>query len=132
MFGYSDYDRWDIASWLLALLLLCLASCAPEPVAAADTIPRAAIRYRGDLVRQAHLVWGLEAPVADFAGQIHQESAWRPEAESKFAGGLAQFTPDTARWICGAYPAITLSPGPSTEDAKRCDVFNPTWAVRAW
>lgn len=89
--------------------------------AAEPPIPREALRYRADLVRNARLVWGLGAPVATFAGQIHQESRWRNDARSAYADGLAQFTPDTARWISGAYPG-ELADG---------DPFNPAWAVRA-
>lgn len=84
-------------------------------------IPRDAYRHRADLTRAAHAVWGLDAPVATFAAQIHQESRWRANAMSpKGASGVAQFMPATAEWIGGAYSA--LGPG----DAK-----NPTWAMRA-
>lgn len=31
-------------------------------------------QYRRDLTRSARLVWGLDAPVATMAAQIHQES----------------------------------------------------------
>jgi soluble lytic murein transglycosylase-like protein len=66
-------------------------------------------------------VWGLDAPVAVFAAQIHQESRWRPAAKSKFASGLAQFTPDTAKWISGAYPKELGAANPG----------NPAWAIQA-
>lgn len=88
---------------------------------AAESIPHDASLYRSDLVRNARLVWGLDAPVATFAGQIHQESRWRPSAHSKFASGLAQFTPDTVNWIAGAYPATLGERAPT----------HPAWAVRA-
>ncbi|UZR27445.1 transglycosylase SLT domain-containing protein [Methylococcus mesophilus] len=104
------------------LLVLALVGCIPEPVQAADAIPHAAARYRGDLTRNARLIWGLEAPVATLAGQIHQESAWRATAQSKYAAGLAQFTPDTAKWICGAYPSL---------GDMGCDRMAPAWAIRA-
>lgn len=121
--------RWAV--WSALALVLLLASCVPD-VAHADSIPHAALRYRADLTRNARLIWGLDAPVATFAGQIHQESGWRPEAESKYAAGLAQFTPDTAKWICGAYPALSRGQGPEARDqGPACDVFNPAWAIRA-
>lgn len=121
-----------MALTLNLLLALILALLAPEPVHGADTIPHAALRYRADLTRNARLIWGLDAPVATFAGQIHQESGWRPDAESKYAAGLAQFTPDTAKWICGAYPALSRGQGPEAGgQGPACNVFNPAWAIRA-
>lgn len=87
---------------------------------AAGHIPPRAQQYRPILIKNARLFWGLEAPVATFAGQIHQESAWRPRAASQYASGLAQFTPATAKWI-------------ATMDAELAsqDVYNPAWAMRA-
>ncbi|NGI10110.1 lytic transglycosylase domain-containing protein, partial [Escherichia coli] len=41
--------------------------------------PQAALQYRDDVIRNARLEWGLSAPVADFAAQLHQESGWRPD-----------------------------------------------------
>lgn len=88
--------------------------------AAAQAIPPDAARYRADLTRQARMIWGIDAPVADFAGQIHQESRWRPDAKSHVgAGGLAQFMPATAKWISGIDPLLA-SNAP----------YNPTWAIR--
>lgn len=83
-------------------------------------IPDRASQYRRDLTRQARLVWGLDAPVASFAAQIHQESGWRPDARSPYAHGLAQFTPATADWIGELDPALA--------DAA---TGNPVWALRA-
>lgn len=83
-------------------------------------IPDAAPHYRRDLTRNAHLIWGLDAPVATFAAQIHQESGWRRDARSPYAFGLAQFTPDTAAWIGGLDAGLASNePG------------NPVWALRA-
>lgn len=83
-------------------------------------IPRAAQQYHRPLVANARAVWGLNAPVATFAGQIHQESGWRADARSPYAGGLAQFTPASAEWIGGLYPEL----------AER-QPFNPAWSLRA-
>lgn len=46
----------------------------------AAQVPTAALRYRADLIRSSRSVWGMDAPVATFAGQIHQESQWRANA----------------------------------------------------
>lgn len=84
-------------------------------------VPAAAQPYRVDLVRNARLVWGLDAPVATFAAQIHQESAWKPAAVSRVgAAGLAQFMPATSKWIAGQSPQLASN-----------DPFNPAWALRA-
>lgn len=83
--------------------------------------PRAARAYQRELTREARAVWGLEAPVAVFAAQVHQESAWNPRAMSPVgAQGLAQFMPGTARWISRIDPALA-------ENAPH----DPRWALRA-
>jgi soluble lytic murein transglycosylase-like protein len=109
------------ARW--ALYLLVFVVCVPFliTVASADEVPRAALKYKSDLIRNARYVYGLDAPVAVFAAQIHQESRWNKDAKSAFAGGLAQFTPDTAAWISGAYPQSLGANQP----------YNPAWAIRA-
>lgn len=84
-------------------------------------IPREAQQYRHILTREAHLHWGLDAPVARLAAQIHQESAWRADAKSPYADGLAQFTPATAEWIAQVYPRALANPAP----------YSPGWAIRA-
>ena len=106
------------ARWVLAaILLLCIAV---PLVCMADGIPHEAARYQRDLVRNARLVWGMDAPIATFAGQVHQESWWKNGARSAYAGGLAQFTPDTADWIGGVFP-----------DLAERQPYNPAWALRA-
>lgn len=82
-------------------------------------VPRAAEQYRSQLTRSARFYWGLDAPVAAFGAQIQQESAWHPQAKSAYAAGLAEFTPDTATWISGAYKLGAADP------------YNPDWALRA-
>lgn len=87
--------------------------CAQEP-------PRAALKYRADLIRSARLAFGLDAPVATMAAQVRQESDWLPDARSPYAHGLAQFTPATAEWIGGLDPQLAGA-----------DTGNPVWALRA-
>nr|WP_247738535.1 transglycosylase SLT domain-containing protein [Pseudomonas aeruginosa] len=106
---------------LLTLGLLGLLS-ACQPAFATDRIPTAAEQYRRTLVRSAHAEWGLSAPIATFAAQVHQESRWRADARSPVgAQGLAQFMPGTAEWIAGLYPTALGTNQP----------FNPGWALRA-
>lgn len=99
---------------------------APEPVVATvpgaeSGVPRAAYQYQRDLIRNARVVWGIAAPIATFAAQIHQESGWRADAKSKYASGLAQFTPATADWISQLYAGELGANQP----------LNPSWALRA-
>ena len=107
-----------IAAAMIALALLC--GCAP---AQAGAIPPAAETYRALLAREAKLQFGLDAPVARLAAQVHQESAWRADARSPVgAQGLAQFMPGTATWIAEIYPR-QLGAGPAP--------YSPGWALRA-
>ena len=90
--------------------------------ACAQEAPPIAARYRAELVRAAHGQWGLDAPIAALAAQVHQESGWNPQAVSRVgASGMAQFMPATATWWCG----LTNVP------AAQCQPQNPTWALRA-
>jgi soluble lytic murein transglycosylase-like protein len=101
------------------LVLVCALLALALPVQA--QVPQAAQPYRALLVRTAHAAWGLDAPVAVFAAQVHQESAWRADAVSRVgAQGLAQFMPATATWIAGVDPALAAR-----------QPFSPAWALRA-
>ncbi|WOI46988.1 transglycosylase SLT domain-containing protein [Acidovorax sp. BLS4] len=84
-------------------------------------VPTAAQQHRSLLIRSAHAVWGLDAPVAVFAAQVHQESGWRPNAVSHVgAQGLAQFMPSTTKWIAALYPELAAQ-----------QPYSPAWALRA-
>ncbi|SDU82284.1 Transglycosylase SLT domain-containing protein [Pseudomonas sihuiensis] len=107
--------------WPLILLMFAVGLFI-VPSADAASIPTAAEQHRRTLVRAAHAEWGLGAPVATFAAQVHQESAWRVNARSPVgAEGLAQFMPATADWMAEIYPR---SLGPAQP-------YNPGWALRA-
>lgn len=97
---------------VVALMLL--------PLLALADVPRDAARHQRELTRHARAVWGIDAPVALFASQIHQESRWRVNAQSVAgAQGIAQFMPATASWISGAYKLGEPQP------------YNTGWALRA-
>ena len=112
----------------------CKCYCAPVilPVAklpmvlpsagfAAGIIPDDAARYMHQLEREAYAEFGLNAPVALLAAQLHQESKWNANAKSSAAAqGLAQFMPRTAVWIADVYPE--LSPA---------DPWDAGWSIRA-
>lgn len=108
-------SRIPLLAWCAALAFAALAHCAQAQV------PPQAQQHRALLIRTAHAAWGLGAPVAVFAAQVHQESAWRPEAVSHVgAQGLAQFMPATTRWIAGLHPELASQ-----------QPFSPAWALRA-
>lgn len=104
------------AGYGFILLLLLVA------VTAEAQIPSSAWQYERQLTREAQAVFGVEAPVARLAAQVHQESAWRPDVCS-WAGacGLAQFIPTTADWMAEIHPR-QLAPA---------DPANPAWALQA-
>jgi soluble lytic murein transglycosylase-like protein len=83
-------------------------------------VPREALQYQAELTREARFAFGMDSPIALLAGQITQESEWKPDVCSKYACGLAQFTPQTARWISG----VDNSLGPA-------EPLSPKWALRA-
>lgn len=85
-------------------------------------VPAGAFEHQRYLTREAQAQFGIDAPVARLAAQIHQESAWRPDVCS-WAGacGLAQFMPKTAGWMAEIYPRA-LEPA---------DPTNPLWAIQA-
>lgn len=99
----------------LTIAFLFIASAAE-----AQVIPRIALQYQRGLTREMRLVWGLSAPIATVAGQLHQESSWRSDAKSPYAGGLSQFTEQTAKWLADVYPEI-----------GKAAPFEPEWALRA-
>lgn len=109
---------WDLVGTLFLSWLLW---CGGFFDARAAQPPQAALQYRSEVIRIARMEWGLNAPVADFAAQIHQESGWRADAVSPVgAQGMAQFMPATTDWIGGVIPALA-----------RREPFSPSWSIRA-
>ena len=118
----SDLARDILAAGAVLLVLGLLATIAnASMVRVAASPPPEAERYRRDLIRTARYVWGVNAPVAVLAAQVHQESGWDPNAKSAYANGLAQFTPATAQTIARQYPK-TLG---------RAAPLDPGWALMA-
>lgn len=117
-------EPWSLPAYLLTVaveitLLFFGGFFSP---AHAQPVPHLAARYKLTLLREAHSQWGLNAPVAALAAQVHQESGWRPDAVSRVgARGMAQFMPATARWWC---ERERIAPAD-------CLPHNPAWALRA-
>ena len=108
-----------VVCWTLMCVLLSWGGFFNQACAA--DVPLAALKHRAELTRNARAVWGLDAPVATFAAQIHQESGWRENVTAQDNGrGLAQFMDPTANWLVKRYPVL-----------GRADPYNPAWAMRA-
>ena len=113
-------SRWCIFLVVLIFLLVMGAQFSQAHAAETISIPEVSATYRIPLQRAAGDYFGLDAPVATLAAQIHQESHWKPKAASKYAQGLAQFTPSTAKWL----PTIC-------KDLQDFDRWNDMQSVRA-
>jgi soluble lytic murein transglycosylase-like protein len=87
----------------------------------APRAPVASQPYARAVIREARALMGMSAPAAMFGAQIQTESAWRPNAHSIYAAGLAQFIPATARDMERRYPLELGQGGP----------LNPEWSIRA-
>ena len=91
-YPYFRVGFWFVLGGICALSFVIL--CCHTSHAAEVPIPRAALQYRSELIRSSRMVWGMDAPVAVFAAQIHTESWWRNSTVSSVgAQGLAQFMP---------------------------------------
>ena len=98
---------------LIALLL-----AAP----AAAQWPQRANEYRRDFNREFVRCGLRPAYKPLLAGQIEQESSWRADAESAYAAGLTQFTPDAEADANRAWRSHLKGLGGAR---------NPRWALRA-
>ena len=104
------------AGFVLVMSLICAPARAQAYVAPASAV------YRLSIERESARVFGLAGSeyVARLAAQLHQESGFRPDAESPYAQGLAQFTPATAKWLPTICPAVGTP-----------DPWDPQWSLRA-
>jgi len=96
--------------YLMAVLIGVMLCMAMPAVGAAGAerirIPDSSAQYRLQVERAAAEYFGLDAPSARIAAQLHQESLWRPDARSKYAIGISQFTPSTAAWLPSVCPEL--------------------------
>lgn len=113
---------WIVVLYVFAVAGILTAAFARAAHGAELTVPARCWQYQRELTAQARSVFGLNAPVADLAAQIHQESGCRADAASPVgASGLTQFMPSTATWLAGKYPTRL---GPA-------DPYNWRWAIAA-
>lgn len=98
----------------IAFLIFCNSANSIE-------LPARCLKLKKTLTSYAHQSFGLNAPIALLAAQIYQESRCKPNAASKYAKGLTQFTPatwsDMKRW----YPSYL----------KKCSIWNANCSLRA-
>lgn len=136
--------------WLMLVVCsLCLVSCAkkeeaiqPPPPVTPPTAPilyqgtdtaglspevvNRVMKYRQFFMQEICLNFGCpKAPI--FFAQVHQESRWKDTAQSKYASGIAQFTPDTAKWINQLYAKDLKELCPATSGCP----LDPKWALRS-
>lgn len=119
----GNSTRMALAAVAITAAVLLWATFWPGAAQAATPsvrVPTVSTMYRLRIEREAARNFGLDAPVARLAAQIHQESGWNPKAASAYAHGLAQFTPATAKWLPSVCPAV----GPP-------DAWDPDWSLRA-
>lgn len=121
--GRAKRTGWSELVEAVIWVLLCAAIVMAvfSDTAQAQHIPHAANSYKSTLIRTARAEMGMQAPIATLAGQVHQESGWRPSVVSHAgAQGVAQFMPATARWMAKI-----------NSDLTPAKPFNPSWALRA-
>lgn len=104
-----------------------VATPAPADTARPAAIPREALAYRDNFIRIWRYYFAYaESPNVGFA-QVHQESRWKTSAKSKFAIGIAQFTPATASQYAKILPAEVQAQCPT----KMGCPTDPNWALNA-
>lgn len=107
-------------NYLLTTLLVGLALLATSLTTHAEGPPAAAARWQPAVTQAVQSVYGLNGPVARIGALAQVESAWDPLAESKYAQGLTQFTPQTSAWMAEIYPAL-----------RPADPWNAEWSLLA-
>lgn len=100
--------------------VLLLVGIYTSNIYAYDSVPSNALKYKRDFIRLARSSgFGLNANIATYAGQIHNESMWNPDATS-WAGaqGLPQGMPATTKWFAKVKKYRTYAP------------YSPLWSLR--
>jgi len=105
-------------AFVLFLICVLAAYARAQPVA----IPEASALYRHRVEQVVADVFGVNGSPARLAAQLHQESTWRPGVQSPAgAQGIAQFMPDTARWMQDRF----------ARELGAFDPWNPIQAIHA-
>lgn len=106
---------------LLVAGMLCMLLASSPAAAQSVTVPDVDARLRLLVEQSAADEWGVDASPARLAAQLHQESAWNPNARSSVgAEGLAQMMPATGQWLAKQFPEIGAY-----------DPWDPAWSARA-
>ncbi len=110
---------------LITVLLLLALTAGAQPKFVTETreyIPRAADSYKRNFIRIHRHYFGMDAPIALLAAQIHQESAWNQRAKSKYASCLSQLTPETEQWLKTNFSKYLAGEG---------GIMNPVFCIKA-
>lgn len=120
--AWGPIDRVRVLVVLAVLACLIALGCCSAKAAIIDRvdIPQASFLYRLKLDREVTVRLGSSDAVARVAAQLHVESRWNPKARSRYAEGMAQFTPATSQWLASVCPEIGAP-----------DPWSPDWSVRA-
>lgn len=123
-------ERTIVALAIAILVVIAIVSIAVGDARAAVVVPEHSQIYRLQLERAVIAEWGIDAPVARIAAQIHKESHWRPTAASKYANGLSQFTPATARWLPTICPQLgAFDPWDATQSMQAMVCYD-AWLLK--
>jgi len=131
----SVFNRLRTSIRAAALFSLLVSAAAADVLARDPVLPQVPAQWRISLHNAGIQTWGLDAPTARFAAQIHAESSWRPTAQSPYAMGLAQFTPSTAEWMAEIYPHLRPAAPWDARWSKRALVTFDKWLYdreRGW
>ena len=99
----------------LAVLILCLSGLAEAAV------PRAAEKYRLEIIAASHAVFGPKAAVSSIAAQLEVESSWNPKAVS----------PVGARGLCQFMPYVGVDFAKRYSDLRPYLPFDSGWCIKA-
>jgi len=117
--GFIAWIRQFVGTWKAIASWSIFGCCAIA--AQAEAAPDQVARWSNIVSREAQTVYGPDAPVPMFLGQIRQESSG-DEKVTAFDGGagLAQMMPNTIKQLSGLFPEL----GPANP-------YDPRWAIRA-
>lgn len=117
-------EWWGV--FLLMFAFFIITMLITKPAEAAETVqtkepPRTMMQWVPIVKREAQAIYGINAPVPMFLGQIWQESSGRPNITAWDLGrGGWQFMDGTTKQVSTMFPELGIP-----------DPYNPVWSTRA-